>query len=189
MKGFILACGHSGTTWSARALRAATDLEARHESWRRSIGRDFDGVESNGNLWKKTAELVHLFPEAAVVHQVRDGRLVVRTIMMSKPGDFFESACRRWTARNERLLVEICNSDRFRLEDLTTSFRVFSAFSRRLGAGRIDRSAWERIRVKRINESPPQKRRRFPPADEWTAEQREIFRQTCGQLMTELRYR
>ena len=188
MKGFVLACGHSGTTWSASALIRATDLVARHESWRYSIGKDFGGVESNGNLWKMTAELSEAFPKAEIVHQVRDGKKVVRTIMYSKNRDFFEAACRRWTGRNERLLVDLCTRNRFRLEDLTTNFSAFRAFAERLGAKVVDREAWDSIRVVRVNASPAAKTRRFPAYADWTDAEKEIFRKVCGPLMKELKY-
>ena len=136
MKGFVVGCGHSGTMWAAAALREIARIDARHESWRRKIGKDFRGVESNGNLWNRLEDLARIFPEARVLHIVRDGRLVVRTIMTkrTRPPDFFEAACRRWAGRNDRLSVAICNADRFRLEDLVSDYRVFRAFAMKLGA-------------------------------------------------------
>jgi len=189
LKGFILAVGHSGTTWSARALTAATDLVARHESWRYDIGRDFGGVESNGNLWRMTARPEELFPEAAVVHQVRDGRKVVRTIMSRKRPDFFESACRRWHGRNETLGTDICGNRRYRLEDLTTDFKVFRSFEKRLGATRVDEVAWDRIREVRVNESPKNRLEAFPSWEDWTEEQRRTFERVCGDMMALMGYR
>lgn len=189
MKGFILAVGHSGTTWSARALTAATDLVARHESWRYDIGRDFGGVESNGNLWRMTARLEELFPEAGVIHQVRDGRKVVRTIMSRKAPDFFEAACRRWHGRNEKLGTDICGNRRFRLEDLTTDFKVFRAFATKLGATRVDEAAWDKIRTIKVNASSKARLLSFPSWELWTSEQRTTFERVCGDMMTLTGYR
>jgi hypothetical protein len=188
LKGFILAVGHSGTTWSARALTAATDLVARHESWRYTIGNDFGGVESNGNLWKLTEELEERFG-APVIHQIRDGKKVVRTIMSRKRPDFFEAACRRWRARNERLATDICGNRRFRLEDLTSSFKVFRAMAEKLGATRVDKATWDSIRAVRVNASSAKALSTFPSWEDWSLEQRAIFADICGDHMKLFGYR
>ena len=189
MKGFILANGHSGTTWAAEALTHCTDLVAKHESWRHKIGPDFGGVESNGNLWNRCEELEALFPGVPRIHLVRDGRLVVRTIMYRTGPSFFEGACRRWNNRNERLMVEICRANRYRLEDLTTRWKTFQAMAQRLGATRVDRKKWERVRGVRVNPSAKALQGRFPPPEEWAAGERDTFWSICGQTMKELGYR
>ena len=190
MKGFILANGHSGTTWAAKALTECTDLTARHESWRHSIGKDFGGVESNGNLWNRGKELEALFPGVPRIHLVRDGRKVVRTIMTRKPSSFFEAACRRWNSRNERLFVEICNANRFRLEDLVdkSGFHTFSSFARKLGATKVDRGKWEQWRSIKIRPSNHIDLAHFPSYPDWTDEQKEIFRNICGDMMKSMGY-
>ena len=190
MKGFILANGHSGTTWAAKVLTDCTDLTARHESWKHSIGKDFGGVESNGNLWNRGKELEALFPGVPRIHLVRDGRKVVRTIMTRKPSSFFEAACRRWNGRNERLFVEICNANRFRLEDLVApdGFRTFAAFAKRLGATKVNQEKWEEWRAIRVRPSKQIDLARFPSYHDWTDDHKEIFQRVCGDMMKAMGY-
>lgn len=185
MKGFILAHGWSGTTWTAYALNECTDLYARHESMGKAlppVSANYGGVESNGNLWKLSHELRERFC-CPVVHLVRDGREVVRTHMARKAhlGRTFEHACRRWAVRNEQLLHDIRSDWRFRLEDLVSSYTAFHGFARTLGATTVNLGPWSRVRHERKNRRPTP--HVLGPWDDWTDEQRAMFTEICGPAM------
>jgi len=188
MKGFILGCSHSGTTWAAEALHLSTDLVAWHESMKKELGKGFHGVESNGNFWHRAGEIAERWPQAAIVHLVRDGQKVVRTLMVKHSPSFFEQACRRWTSRNEKMYVDICPNMRYRLEDLTTDFKVFRSFATRLGATHVNRGRWERIRTVLVNGTLAEAKARFPAYEGWTEEQRTMFWRICGEMMVMCRY-
>jgi hypothetical protein len=165
VKGFILAHGRSGTMWVASALRACTDLDARHESMGHDFGPDFGGVESNGNFWARAREIPELYPGAVVIHQVRDGRDVVRSVMTRKQrtGRTLEQACIRWVRRNEQLAADLRYL--FKLEKLL--------------------SCWDAIRGRVVNGSPAHT---FPAYEDWTFQEQYLFWQICGPTMEKMGY-
>ena len=185
MKAFIVGMGRSGTMWVARALEQCTDLEARHESMRKKLGADFHGVESNSNFWNQLPGVRERFPEAAILHQVRDGRDVVRSVQSRKDASWpFRRSCERWQNRNALLLREIPATHRFRLEDLTTNFDVFAAMASLAGAMKANRKLWNVIRRQRVNAFP----HHFHAYGDWSAEERDTFWEVCGETMQVLGY-
>jgi len=187
MKGFVLAHGRSGTTWIARALTACTDLDARHESMGKSLGQSFGGVESNGNFWRDSSLLRHTYPGVAVVHQVRDGRKVLRSVMTRKvdiPDWPFEQSCTTWTKRNEKMMRDIPDTHRFRLEDLIQEFDAFKLCATLLGAKTVNMVQWERERLQPANVSA----HAFPVYDDWSEVHKRTFWDICGAMMVRLRY-
>ncbi len=179
MKGFIIAHGRSGTMWVAKALDLCTDLKARHESMKYEFGADFGGVESNGNFWQRAPELRRLYPGALVIHQVRDGRRVVRSVLSRKPKRTFEEACKRWDRRNTQMMEDVDDSLRFRLEELTTDFQCFERLAKLVGAQFVNPTMWQQIRSNRINAY----RNSFPDPAEWTRGQKAMFWEACGGTM------
>lgn len=187
MKGFVLAHARSGTTWIAEAVTRCTDTHGRHESCR-DFGefRDHGGVESNGNFWRDAEAIRARFPAAGIVHLVRDGRDVVRSKLTHHWGRDPRAAFEMWARWNRRMLRDIPSGDRYRLEDLTTDWTTFDAAMRTLGAGSVDREAWERIRTERVNRTLLT--RLYPPFDEWPAERQALFWEVCGDVMEECGY-
>lgn len=184
MKGFVVGCGRSGTKWAATALVEVCGLDARHESMGHVIYGDYDGVESNGNFWSRVPYLMATYRDAAVVHLVRDGRLVVRSTLSRNPPLNLHGACRRWTNRNERIARDVDPDRRFRLEDLVSDFAAFRRFAAVFGVERPIRKKWESIRGKRINAT----RHRTPPFDSWDAAERNTFWRICGPTMARMGY-
>ena len=170
--------------WVAAALSLSTDLKARHESMRHDFGKDFGGVESNGNFWERAPDLRRLYPGAVVVHQVRDGRRVVRSVLSRKSNRTLEQACIRWVRRNRQMMKDIDEGLRFRLEDLTTDFKSFERLAKLLGATFINPRMWQGIRNNRVNAYP----NTYPDPLDWTEAQRKIFWDICGETMVEVGY-
>lgn len=185
MKGFILAMGRSGTTWCATALARCTDLDARHESMRKELGRSFDGVESNGNFWRDAWEIRMRWPEVAVAHLVRDGRKVCRSKLSHFPDRPPERVFDMWVRYNARLIQDVPAEDRYRLEDLTTDFATFRRFAGFLGATRVDEQRWQGIRQELVNRT---RRKMYPAFDDWPEDQQRLFWQMCGETMRECGY-
>ena len=187
MKGFILGHGRSGTMWVAKALRACTDLDARHESMRKELGPDFGGVESNGNLCRFAKQIPEAYPGARVIHQVRDGRDVVRSVMTKKErkGRTLRQACERWVLINQRLMVDIGQCNRYRLEDLISIQGSFETLALSLRAWSFNGQAWEEVRIRPMNQS---RVHTFPPYEDWKPEEQEMFWEICGETMGRLGY-
>ena len=181
-----MAHGYSGTTWIAHALNQATYLTARHESMGHELGEGFDGVESNGHLWGQIPEIRERYPDAAVIHQVRNGRLVIRSHLARHPERTFGQVCERWQVVNDRLAQAIPSADRYRLEDLVTDFDAFRRLAERCGAGRVDRQAWERVRTTRVNAL--RKGHWLPPPAHWPTETEATFWRICGETMEAMGY-
>jgi len=184
MKGFVIGHGRSGTKWVAAALSLSTDLKTHHESMRHELGEDFGGVEVNGRFWDKVPTIKQQFPKAETIHLVRDGRLVVRSVLSRKKFRTLEDACKRWDRRNRQLIADIEESHRFRLEDLTTDFGCFERMATLLGATYVNPKNWQQIRSERINAN----QNTYPDPANWSKAQREIFWSQCGDTMIHCGY-
>ena len=182
MNGIVLATGRSGTMWLAAALAEAGSLDARHEScgsWdeRGSWGK----VEVNSFLWKNGADIARAFPDVPILHLVRDGRNVVRSIMnRPRPGRTLEEACKMWRIRNIHLRNTISGRDRYRLEDLTTNFKAFERMAKRLGSAYVRRWAWDRLVVEKINQNRAEE---WPLFKDWSQKNRDTFWGICKREM------
>jgi len=147
-RGFVLAIGRSGTAWLTQALREAAGLASRHETvefWD-SVAR-YGGVEVNSFLWNNAPEIRERYgEELPIVHLVRDGRKVVRSILnRPRAGRTIEYCSHMWRIRNATLRKEIPESRRFRLEDLVSDFESFAELAR-IFKGKPNREAWAQIR-------------------------------------------
>jgi hypothetical protein len=153
----------------------------------KEFGPDFGGVESNGNFWERAPDLREAYPGAVIVHQVRDGRDVVRSVMTRKQrlGRTFKQACVRWVRRNEQLARDIASGLRFRMEDLQSDVRTFGHMAGLMGAEAVDETAWESIRGRLVNQS---KRHTFPHHSDWSDHQEAVFWDICGETMAGMGY-
>jgi len=186
-RGFVLAIGRSGTAWLTQALREAGGVAARHETnefW--DSATRYGTVEVNSFLWANAPDIRKRYGEEfPIVHLVRDGRKVVRSILnRPRPGRTLEHCSRMWLERNATLFREVPEERRFRLEDLTSSFESFAELAR-IFRGRPDEDAWKRIRRQRVNVSRDEI---WPDFDEWHKYERAVFWDVCGDLMAELGY-
>jgi hypothetical protein len=185
VKAFIIGHGRSGSLWLATVLKEATDLEVRHESMGHELTQGFAGVEVNSHLWNHHIEIRKLFPEARLIHLVRDGRLVVRSIMTRRPSWTFSEACTHWVTRTTPSLHLISDDYRFRLEDLTTDFLEFRCLGFACQAKTLNFKVWERLRGEVINH----KKHAFPAYPNWDRKARTIFWGICGKTMKRLGYK
>ena len=173
--GFVLAMGRSGTMWTANALRSAAGLDARHETaveW--SGGLMFGDVEVNSFFWNLVPEIRTAHPGAPLVHLVRDGRDVVRSVLSRKPGMEVGVACEEWRRRNHYLRKMVGTANRFRLENLTERFSVFESMACVLG-GAPNFLEWEAARSRVANPSTGL----IPPFGEWPKDDRDVFWSIC----------
>ena len=183
MNGFVLAHGRSGTGWVATALWECAGLDARHEWMGRRPGPGYGGVEVNSYLRAWVPELRTRWPSAVLVHLVRDGRDVVRSVMSRHPGPLsFRRRAARWAYLNRRLMDL---PHRFRLEDLTAHYHVFRQLALLLGAKDVDEGRWFRLARQRVNST---ERHTFPAVLDWPPERRADFWDEAGATMTELGY-
>lgn len=170
--------------WIASALNQCTDLRAKHESMRKEFTQSFGGVESNGNFWQQIPEIRTLYPGAVVIHQVRDGRKVVRSVVSRKPHRTLEQACNRWVRRNGEMAGQIPEDHRFRLEDLTADFKTFEEMAHLLGATYVNPRQWNGIRAQRVNAYHST----FSAPEDWTKAQKQLFWTICGEMMERMGY-
>lgn len=151
MRGFVLAHGRSGTGWVATALRECAGLDARHEWMGTKPGPGYGGVEVNSYLRAWVPEIQARWPSALLVHLVRDGRDVVRSVMGRHPGPLsLRRRAARWAYLNRRLMDL---PHRFRLESLTLHYHVFHRLALLFGAVDVDENRW--VRLSRNESTPP----------------------------------
>jgi len=155
MTGFVLGMGRSGTMWTATALREAAGLDAVHETSPDYFDIDpanlIGKVEVNSFLWNRIKWIEECFEDPRIVHLVRDGRDVVRSVLSRpKPGRTLGSVARHWNERNNFLRGIVFPSQRFRFEDLLADFSTFERLAAIFG-GMAERKAWEMVRERKIN--------------------------------------
>lgn len=147
--------------------------------------------------------------DPVILHLVRDGRMVVRSIMNRKsftaddkkhtgnlyplPDDpYFEKwdkmdrfarVCWYWASTNRYLLDR--HLPVVRLEDIITSYELFSdQVLLPLGLN-LSFELWSQQITKPRNVGQDNS---FPVWDEWTVKQRKVFTDICGPVMTDLGY-
>lgn len=164
--------------------------------------------EVNGYFRHHTTALQEVLG-AKVLHLVRDGREVVRSIMnrtaftdndkdhtgriFPLPGDpyedkwdkmdRFERVCWYWAMTTEVLLEQ--NLPVICLEDVTTSYDKFATQVLNNIAVDLPKELWQREISILHNIS---KKNTFPAYENWSAEQKEAFDQICGAVMWRLGY-
>lgn len=162
--------------------------------------------EVNGNLRRHAAAFKELIPNIRIIHIVRDGRSFVRSVwsrgtftekderVLLPPAQVldhetwntmsrFEKICWTWTYENSYLREHTDSTVRF--EDITSDYERFNLqVLRPLGLS-LDRSVW----VDAVQQ-PKNETKRFTTSswEEWGCEQREQFRQLCGQEMLQYGY-
>lgn len=181
---FVLAMGRSGTMWTAVALKQSAGLDARHESgasWDSLVGVRLGEVEVNSFLWDCAERIRKRFGEdTPIVHLVRDGRHVVRSVLCRyASARTLEAVCESWRQRNHHLRKTVPRTACFRLEDVTGDFGEFARMAETLG-GAADRAAWGDVRQRRINAT---KNRPVPPFKEWPEQDQAVFWRVCGAEM------
>jgi len=164
--------------------------------------------ETNGNLRCHAYAIQKAFPQATVLHLVRDGREVVRSHMsrrtMTSKNPFsmrihpvktdpwsarwaemdrFARICWYWQEENSRLRKAIGKTVQF--EKILSSYEYFHDEILEPCQIIIDKKAWEETSA-----SPRNTTSNFQMAkwDDWTLEQQKVFREICGDEMAKCGY-
>jgi hypothetical protein len=164
--------------------------------------------EVNSALRCHALAVKNAFPEAAIIHLVRDGREVVRshmsrgTITVKNPFsmqvhpaesdpwkprwdkmDRFARICWYWQEENSRLRMAIGKTIHF--EKILSDYEYFSGEVLEPCHIYIDNKTWEAA-----VHSPQNTTSRFsmPKWDQWTPDQQKTFREICGNEMSECGY-
>lgn len=180
----VMGCMHSGTSWLAQTVDRIDGWHGHHELGKnarkqliesKDLGRHF---EVDSRLVEHIPKLRRVYPEARLVHLIRDGRKVVRSLM-NGVGMTFELACEWWVNA-----VQKCDAESLptvRLEDLLAGPGAFN----RLGIA-IPEDVWRDAVANPVNAT---KEHKLPPHEEWTDEQTETFWRICGDVMGRHGYR
>lgn len=164
--------------------------------------------EVNGNLRRHISFLKKHLPKAKLLHLVRDGRKVVRSVLargtfsgnhpifgaecplpskkLSQAWDAmseFEKACWVWKEENECMRKQISNLAR--LEDITSSYKAFQMQVLEPLDLFFSETDWAACAGTKVNKS---KKNRAQLGEEWTEEQKKIFDSICGDEMKTLGY-
>lgn len=150
-----------------------------------------------------------LMPTAKLIHLVRDGRSVVRSIMarevlgakdpMTKivrppvsdkyheeweTMTRFERVCWKWQSEN-KFLRETMDADPIKFELLITDYDYFKEKLLKTLNLSISKEQWETAKNQPKHASPQHK---MPKWEEWTAAEKQIFTRICGEEMMALGY-
>lgn len=160
--------------------------------------------EVNGNLRCHAHAIKKAFPDAPVLHIVRDGREVIRSHMSRRTMTFrnpfsmsvhpiqsdrwharwpkmdrFARICWYWQEENARLRASVGRMVHF--EKILSSYEYFSTEILEPCQVHIEKKDWEvAINHPRNITSHFQ----MPKWDDWTSEQQQTFREICGDEMT-----
>ncbi len=164
--------------------------------------------ETNGNLRCHANAIKKEFPNAPLLHLVRDGRDVVRshmsrrTMTLKNPFsmsmhpvesdpwkdrwsgmDRFARICWYWQEENRRLRTNIGKTVQF--EKIISSYEYFSSEILAPCQVEIDKKTWETVVV-----SPRNTTKEFSMSkwNDWTPEQQKSFRDICGDEMEKCGY-
>ena len=236
---FILSIGRSGTKWLADILSKSPRAYVVHEPFIEAIPHqeafndprkaeeyilkfrkkeiylrvhtlDIDIYgEVNSFLRRHREALKKAFPNATILHLVRDGRAVVRSMysretlmagaydtkyIRPKPGDRFfdkwdtmsrfEKLCWYWTVENQ-YLYECCNGRVIQFEKIIADYEYFrERVLEPLGLS-IPKEVWEKEVQRSKNVSLQYK---LPHWKEWDTWMKERFWEICGEVMRKLGY-
>jgi len=159
--------------------------------------------EVNGTLRRHIVALREVLPAATLIHVVRDGREVVRSLcnrgtysgghpvygdFVPKPVDRvsrnwprvseFQRACWIWQHENSYMRAHVPHLARF--EDIVSSYEAFADRILRPLDLSLPRGVWEGARGEPENRSETYA---FPGWSEWSRAQREQFMTICGEEM------
>lgn len=204
-------------TWAHREATEHPDAAARYverfrlkEIYLRARARDpLVYGEVNGALRRHVDALREAVPTLRLVHLIRDGRDVVRSLVSRETwssehpvyGGFrpppvddlarswdrrspFERACWIWQWENAFIRERI--PDCARLEDIVSSYAAFEEqVLTPLGLA-LDESTWREARNSVVNRTP---RHGLPHWEDWPAERKATFQRICGDEMARYGYR
>ena len=164
--------------------------------------------EVNGNLRRHIPFLKKYFPNAMLLHLVRDGRKIVRSILARSTFNGmhpifgsecpipsrelneawtemseFEKACWAWKEENTYMRKQLPHLAR--LEDITSSYNAFQMQVLEPLDLFLSEQDWEKYADTKVNES---KKNKVRLDEEWTEEQQRIFESICGDEMKALGY-
>lgn len=170
--------------WLATTLRRAGAVAAHHERIGPygDLGQLNGGVEVNSHLRKRVAEIERVYPDADIIHLVRDGRDVVRSLLTRKPKTGFIGACKIWRDANDMLLDH--DLPLARIEDLSDDFDAFANLVKTFD-GAPDRMAWGVLKDTKINRTGQYL---CPHWSEWEGYYTDTFWEIAGEIMTECGY-
>mgnify|MGYP000512911321 CR=1 FL=1 len=236
---FILSIGRSGTKWLANLLNKDPKALVVHEPFvetiphqkafwsskeaeryilkfrRKEIYLRIRNLkisvygEVNSYLRRHCEALKKVFPNAIILHLVRDGRAVVRSMysretmlpnaydtkyIHPKPNDpyyrkwkkmtRFEKLCWYWTVENE-YLYECCNGKIIQFEKILSDYEYFKERILQPLGLRIPRKIWEKEVNKPRN---PSLYYRLPHWKAWSKWMKEKFEEICGDVMRKCGY-
>ena len=187
---FVLGTGRSGTLWVAQALKESGHLDARHEttqSCRDAPMTTFGQVEVNSFLWDCVPRIQDAWGrDVMLIHLVRDGRAVVRSMMSRlRNGRTFEGCCEEWVQRNHYLWEHVPRSRMFRLEQLTRNWSEWRRLCKLLGSNHPSFEVWDALRERRANAT---NRHLTVPFRKWPRPFHIKFQEICGDEMLRLGY-
>lgn len=191
------------------AARYVRRFRQKDIAWRVRRSRAKTYGEVNSVLRRHVEALSETFPEAALVHLVRDGRDVVRSMMArgtlgyqddvthgigpylvcdeneeSESLDRFERLCWYWRVENEFLRKRVLRMARF--EDVISDWRSFQeqildpiGLTMPYGEWRKERSRVENVTERHIMRKP----------EDWPRSRRDTFQRICGEEMRRYGYR
>ena len=236
---FFVGMGRSGTAFIAYLLNKNSEITAYHEAIgdKQALTDAYNDInkaanyicgyrklliatrlylsptskycEANSYLRYHTDALTTYLPNTTIIHVVRDGRLVVRSMMNRgvfkseskghsnvispkigekyykkwKNMDRFQKTCWYWSYTNEFLLKK--NLSIVRFEDLINSYNMFlRKMPHKLTTG-ISYNKWKKETSKPKNIS---KNYEFPNYYDWTEQHKRQFEEICGPTMKRLGY-
>ena len=164
--------------------------------------------EVNGHLRCHTEALKGAFPQATLLHQVRDGRDVVRSTMPRRmmtlrnpfslrihptgddpwrsrwpEMDRFARICWYWQEENRRMRQTIGRTVQF--ERILSSYAYFCEQVLGPCGIELEESVWRSAVTCPQNVTP---RHQMPKWENWTPQQQKIFRDICGEEMSACGY-
>jgi len=164
--------------------------------------------EVNGNLRRHIAPLSKLLPNITIIHLIRNGKNVIRSVMNRntftdkksiyfkfippearrkklnwKHIDNFEKMCWIWRWENEYMDAGTDNHVKF--EDITSSYQIFKKqLTEKIGVD-ISENVWKEQINLPINKN---EKCNFPSYEYWTKSEKNKFQKICGKMMDKYGY-